>query len=67
MSLIFAQRSVSGSPTGSPTEIATMLEFAARRGIAPQIERFPMSRVNDALERLKSGDLRYRGVLDADF
>jgi uncharacterized zinc-type alcohol dehydrogenase-like protein len=44
-----------------------MLDFAARHGIAPQIEHFPMSRVDDALERLRSGKARYRIVLDADF
>lgn len=63
--LILAQREVSGSPVGSPTTIAEMLEFAARHKIAPQVERFPMSRVNDALERLKNGDVRYRVVLEA--
>jgi uncharacterized zinc-type alcohol dehydrogenase-like protein len=44
-----------------------MLNFAARHGIEAQIERFPMSRVNDAIARLRSGGARYRVVLDADF
>eukprot|EP01041_Mallomonas_annulata_P027134 gene27134-48658_t len=35
--------------------------------ILPQVERFPMSRVNDALDHLRSGKARYRVVLDADF
>lgn len=67
LGLIFGQRSVSGSPTGSPVTIATMLEFAARHRVAPQVEHFPMSRVNDALAHLKAGKARYRIVLDADF
>lgn len=67
MSLIIAQRSVSGSPTGSPVDMAQMLEFAARHNITPQTEHFPMSRINDAFERLESGQARYRIVLDADF
>jgi len=66
-SLIMAQRSVSGSPTGSPTMIASMLDFAARHKVAPQVEHFPMSKVNDALAHLKAGKARYRIVLDADF
>jgi uncharacterized zinc-type alcohol dehydrogenase-like protein len=66
-SLIGAQRSISGSPTGSPVAIASMLDFAARHGIAPQTEHFPMSRINDAFARLESGKARYRIVLDADF
>ena len=66
-SLISQQRSVSGSPTGSPVAIATMLDFAARHDIAPQTEHFPMSHINEAFARLESGKARYRIVLDADF
>lgn len=65
--LIGGQRSVSGSPTGSRMAISTMLEFAARHGIEPQTEHFPMSRLNDALDHLRAGKARYRVVLDADF
>ncbi len=66
-SLLVAQRAVSGSPTGSPVAIATMLDFASRHNIAPQTEHFPMSKINDAFARLESGKARYRIVLDADF
>jgi uncharacterized zinc-type alcohol dehydrogenase-like protein len=65
--LILQQRSVSGSPTGSPVAIGTMLDFAARHNIAPQTEHYPMSRINEAFARLESGKARYRIVLDADF
>lgn len=64
--LISGQRSVSGSPTGSRQDIDTMLEFAARHGIEPQTEHFPMSRINEALDHLRAGKARYRVVLDAD-
>ena len=66
-SLIMQQRNVSGSPSGPPVTINTMLDFASRHNIAPQTEHFPMSRINDALSRLESGKARYRIVLDADF
>ena len=66
VSLIFGQKSVSGSPTGSPVDIETMLEFAARHNITPQTEHYPMSRINEAFERLESGKARYRIVLDAE-
>lgn len=66
-SLIVGQRSVSGSPTGSPTAIDSMLEFSARHSVAPVVEYFPTSKVNDALERLRSGKARYRIVLVNDF
>ena len=65
--LILGQRSISGSPTGSPVAIETMLDFASRHNIAPQTEHFPMSKINEALARLESGKARYRIVLDADF
>ena len=65
--LIGGQRSVSGSPTGSPVAIETMLEFAARHNVTPQTEHMPMSEINEAFERLKAGKARYRIVLDADF
>jgi uncharacterized zinc-type alcohol dehydrogenase-like protein len=61
--LIMGQRSVSGSPVGSPATIATMLDFAARHGIKPVIEKFPLDQVNEALEKLERGQARYRIVL----
>jgi uncharacterized zinc-type alcohol dehydrogenase-like protein len=67
MSLLGGQQSISGSPTGSPSAIATMLDFAARHQALPQVEHFPMSAVNEALEHLRAGKARYRIVLDADF
>jgi uncharacterized zinc-type alcohol dehydrogenase-like protein len=66
-SLITGQKSVAGSPTGSPTDIDSMLAFSARHSVAPVVEYFPMSKVNDALERLRSGKARYRIVLINDF
>ncbi len=65
--LILGQRSISGSPTGSPVDIETMLEYAARHDVSPQTEHYPMSRINEAFERLEAGKARYRIVLDADF
>jgi len=61
--LIGGQRSVSGSPVGSPAIIAQMLEFAARHEIKPVIETYRFDQVNEALERLKTGQARYRIVL----
>jgi len=66
-SLIFQQRSVSGSPVGSPVAIETMLDFASRHNVLPQTEHFPMSKINEAFARLESGKAHYRIVLDPDF
>jgi uncharacterized zinc-type alcohol dehydrogenase-like protein len=64
--LILGQKSIGGSPLGSPAMTATMLEFSARHGIEPVTETFPMSKVNDAMEKLRSGKPRYRLVLEND-
>lgn len=61
--LILGQRSVSGSPVGSPVNIARMLDFAVQHKIQPVIEPFHFDQVNEALERLRSGQARYRIVL----
>jgi alcohol/geraniol dehydrogenase (NADP+) len=61
--LMGGQKSIAASPTGSPTAIAQMLEFCARHKIAPQVETFPMAKVNDALAHLRDGKARYRIIL----
>lgn len=66
-SLLVGQKSISSSPIGAPVALANMLDFAALHNIAPQTEHFPMSKINEAFEHLKSGKARYRIVLDADF
>lgn len=63
--LIPQQKTLSGSPVSSPKTMATMLEFCARHQILPQVEHFPMSRVNDAIQHLRDGKARYRVVLEA--
>jgi uncharacterized zinc-type alcohol dehydrogenase-like protein len=66
-SLLTRQLSVSSSPLGSPATTLEMLEFCERHSIAPQIEVYPMSKVNEALAHLKAGDARYRIVLENDW
>jgi len=65
--LIGAQKSVTGTATGSPAVVAKMLEFCDRHGIETVTETFPMSRINEAFEHLESGKARYRIVLKNDF
>lgn len=65
--LMNAQSSVTGTSVGAPATIATMLDFCARHDITPQTEHLPMSKINEAIDRLKKGDVRYRFVLEADF
>jgi len=62
-SLGLGQKTVSASPTGSPANMATMLNFAARHNILPKTESFKIERVNEAIEKLRQGKVRYRAVL----
>jgi uncharacterized zinc-type alcohol dehydrogenase-like protein len=61
--LLMGQKSVTGSPLGSPALTRTMLEFCVRHDIYPITEEFPMVKVNEALAHLESGKARFRIVL----
>ncbi|MFC0140401.1 NAD(P)-dependent alcohol dehydrogenase [Erwinia mallotivora] len=65
--LIMGDKAVTGSSTGSPGQMRTLLKLASRADIAPRVEYFPMSRINDALEHVRAGKANYRVVLKADF
>jgi uncharacterized zinc-type alcohol dehydrogenase-like protein len=64
--LLMGEKSVGGSPLGSPALTKTMLEFCIRHDIYPTVEEFPMSQVNEALDHLQGGKARYRIVLKND-
>ncbi len=64
--LLMGQKSISGTPLGAPATTAKMLEFCGRHNIEVVTEHFPMSKANDAIERLRSGKARYRIVLEND-
>jgi uncharacterized zinc-type alcohol dehydrogenase-like protein len=62
--LIMTRRAITGSPTSSPASLRKMVEFCARHGIQPVVEHLPMGEINEAIRRLKQGDVRFRFVLD---
>lgn len=62
-SIIMGEKSVGGSPVGSPALTKTMLDFCVRHNIYPDVEEFPMTKVNEAMEHLKAGKARFRVVL----
>jgi alcohol/geraniol dehydrogenase (NADP+) len=62
--MMLGQKSLSGSPLGSPATIQDMLMFCERHAIAPVTEQFAMADVNKALDHLRSGKARYRVVLE---
>jgi uncharacterized zinc-type alcohol dehydrogenase-like protein len=62
-SLITHQKAISGSNTGSPHDLAEMLDVAARHGVKAMTERFAMAKANDAVTKVKKNQVRYRAVL----
>jgi alcohol/geraniol dehydrogenase (NADP+) len=62
-SLIGGQKNLSGSPTGSPRDLHEMLDVAARHSVKAVTERFPMAKANDAVDKVKKNQVRYRAVL----
>ncbi|KAI8142405.1 chaperonin 10-like protein [Fennellomyces sp. T-0311] len=63
-SFIQHQISFSGSLIGSPKDIRDMLEFAAKTGVKPWIQKYPMTQVADAVQAMRDGKARYRFVLE---
>lgn len=63
--LITGRKGVDGSNIGNRHDIKEMLEFASIHKIRPQIEIFPISDVNVAIQKLRDNKVRYRAVLKA--
>ena len=61
--LVGGQKSVGGSPIGSPSDLTEMLDVAARHGIKAITERFAMDKANEAVAKVKKNQVRYRAVL----
>jgi D-arabinose 1-dehydrogenase-like Zn-dependent alcohol dehydrogenase len=54
---------VAGSYAGTAKDAQDTMEFSALTGVHPMIERYPLSRVAEAYERMLGGRMRFRGVL----
>ena len=63
--LAFRQINLIGSFIGSPKDIEEMLEFAAKTGVKPWINKYAMKDAPAAVQAMRDGKPRYRIVLDA--
>jgi uncharacterized zinc-type alcohol dehydrogenase-like protein len=63
-SLIVNQRAIAGSRIGGLAETQQMLDFCADHDIGAEVEIIGANEIETAYERLKSGDVRFRFVLD---
>lgn len=61
--LVSGMRTIGGSPVGSPFRLREMLDVAARHGVKAVTESFPMSKANEAIDKVRKGKVRYRAVL----
>ena len=61
--LVAHQLSINGSFIGNRATMKEMFSFVQTQGIKPVIEMMPMSKVNEALQRVKENKARYRIVL----
>lgn len=63
MTLMFGQRELRGLSQDERADLYEALQLLARGKIKPRIEAYPLSKVNEARERLAAGQVRYRAVL----
>jgi uncharacterized zinc-type alcohol dehydrogenase-like protein len=61
--LVAHQLSITGSFLGNRTTMREMLSFAQEHDIMPKVELMPMTKVNEAIRKLKENKARYRIVL----
>jgi uncharacterized zinc-type alcohol dehydrogenase-like protein len=61
--LVAHELSITGSFLGNRATMREMLAFADSEGIAPEVELMPMAKVNEAFQRVKENNARYRIVL----
>ncbi|MDK1493028.1 alcohol dehydrogenase catalytic domain-containing protein [Sinorhizobium sp. 7-81] len=61
--LVGAERGVIGSITGSPFENEKALDFSVLAGVRPMIEIMPLERAQEAVQKMRSGDAKFRIVL----
>ncbi|MER6087603.1 NAD(P)-dependent alcohol dehydrogenase [Streptomyces bluensis] len=64
LSLLLGEKTLAGGLVGTPLETRQMLDFAARHGIGPEVETYPVSRMEEALDRVRGARARYRAVLE---
>ncbi len=63
-SLVLGNKRLAGSMFGGISETQEMLDYCANRGIVSDVEIIPVQKINEAHERVRKGDVRYRFVID---
>ncbi len=61
--LLFHQCSIKGSTHNNRADLVEALDLVARGKVTPIIETYPFSQINAARERVESGKVRFRAVV----
>jgi len=64
--LVTASRTVAGHASGTAKDSEDTLRFAARTGVRPMIETYPLEKAAEGYDRMMSGHARFRVVLTMD-
>ena len=59
-------RTIGGSVIGSIEETQEVLDFCAEHNIAPEVQMITMEEINDAFEKIKDEEVRFRYVIDME-
>lgn len=64
--LVFKRRVLAGSLIGGMPETQEVLDFCAEHDVRCDIEMLDIHNINDAYEKVKRGEVKYRYVIDMD-
>lgn len=60
----YAQRTIYGNYTGSRKDMVDMLDFSVKHKVEVLVEVLPFSKINEAIEMVRSGKIRTKIVLE---
>lgn len=64
LSVVFGQKCIAGSLIGGLEQTQAVIDFCAANNVMPEIELVPHQQINQALDRLRRNDVKYRFVVD---
>jgi uncharacterized zinc-type alcohol dehydrogenase-like protein len=59
------RRAIVGTSIGGIPETQEMIDFCAEHGVGSQVEIIDADQIEEAFERVVTGDVRFRFVIDA--
>jgi uncharacterized zinc-type alcohol dehydrogenase-like protein len=62
--LVMGRRTLAGSLIGGIKETQEMLDYCAKKKVLADVEVIPVSKINEAFERTRKSDVRFRFVVD---